>query len=141
MKKNIVQGRSLFDVENVALIATLNSILKSAGLRVAQNEKELPVNLFMAGKNFTFNNSGNSFSTVIGIYKGNDRVKKITVDGVQIFAGSITELLTASGGTFETPVDHPYSIPGMENTLSNSGQENPAQVMAALSMMKHFMRV
>lgn len=112
IEKNIVQGRSLFDVENVALIATLNSILKSAGLRVAQNEKELPVNLFMAGKNFTFNNSGNSFSTVIGIYKGNDRVKKITVDGVQIFAGSITELLTASGGTFETPVDHPYSIPG-----------------------------
>jgi uncharacterized protein (TIGR02145 family) len=112
IEKNIVQGRSLFDIENAPLIATLNSILKSAGLRVAQNEKELPVNLFKAGKNFTFNNSGNSFSTVIGIYKGNDRVKKITVDGVQIFAGSITELLTATGGTFETPVDHPYSIPG-----------------------------
>lgn len=112
IEKNILQGRSLFDLQNTSLIATLNSILKSAGLRVAQNEKELPVNLFKAGKNFTFNNSGNSFSTVIGIYKGNDRVKKITVDGVQIVAGSITELLTGTGGTFEAPVDHPYSIPG-----------------------------
>lgn len=112
IEKNIVQGRSLFDIENAPLIATLNTILKSAGLRVAQNAKELPVNLFKAGKNFTFNNSGNSFSTVIGIYKGNDRVKKITVDGVQIVAGSITELLTGTGGTFEGPVDHSFSIPG-----------------------------
>lgn len=84
IEKNITQGRSLFDVDNAPLIATLNPILRSAGLRVAQNEKELPVNVFKAGKNFKFNNSGKSFSTVIGIYKGSDRVKKITVEGVQI---------------------------------------------------------
>lgn len=111
IEKNIVQGRSLFDVDNAPLIATLNPILKSAGLRVVQNEKELPVNLFKAGKNFTFNNSGNSFSTVIGIYKGKDRVKKITVEGVQIVASSITELLTGKGGTFDASVDQSFTIP------------------------------
>jgi uncharacterized protein (TIGR02145 family) len=111
IEKNIAQGKSLFDVDNAPLIATLNPILKSAGLRVVQNEKELPVNLFKAGKNFTFNNSGNSFSTIIGIYKGKDRVKKITVDGVQIVASSITELLTGKGGTFDASVDQSFTIP------------------------------
>ena len=111
IEKNLGQGRSLFDVDNAPLIATLNPILRSAGLRVAQNEKELPVNVFKAGKNFTFNNSGKSFSTVIGLSKGSDRVKKITVEGVQIVASSITELLTGKGGTFEASVDQSFTIP------------------------------
>lgn len=112
IEKNIVQGRALFDPENTALAGVLSNVLKTAGLRLAENENELPVNLFKAGKNFTFNNSGKSFSTVIGIYKEDTKLNSITVDGVQLVAGSLTELLTGTGGTFESPVDHPYTIPG-----------------------------
>jgi hypothetical protein len=110
IEKNIIEGRSLFDLQNTSLIATLKSNLKSAGLRVSQSDKELPVNLFKSGKNFTFNNSGKSYSTIIGIYKGTERVKKLTVEGVQIFSSSLADLLTGSGGTFENPVDQSFTI-------------------------------
>jgi uncharacterized protein (TIGR02145 family) len=145
IEKNIVQGRPLFDLENTSLIALLSNIVKTAGLRITQNENELPVNLFKAGRNFTFNNSGKSFSTVIGIYKEENKLQSITVDGVQLVAGSLTELLTGTGGTFESPVDHPFTVPGdgqftfkFRTGRPGSGDGSPEHDAAFYENLKQF---
>lgn len=112
IEQNILQNRPLFDTTNTVLMSAMDELFQSASFRISAGNGELPVNMFRSGKNFIFNNSGKSHSTVIGVYKGTTRVEKIVVDGIKVVPGSITDLWAGNGASIGNPVDKSYTLLG-----------------------------
>lgn len=113
IEQSIIQGKAIFDTTNSTLITATIDLFQSASFKTSA--VELPINMFQAGRNITFNNSGKAYSTVIGVYKDDIRVEKIVVDGVQIVTNSIYDLLTGNGDAIGSPVNKDYTLDGDAN--------------------------
>src|SRR5690554_5463339 len=112
VEQSIASGKPLFDTTNVALLNTVGILFQSAAFRLNATQQELPVNMFGSGRNYTFNNSGTAYSTIIGVYKDDEHLEKITVEGLKMVPTSLTELWTGYGGASGSPVDYDYSLVG-----------------------------
>ncbi|MFC5624078.1 FISUMP domain-containing protein [Algoriphagus winogradskyi] len=113
--KNLELKKPLFDETNTGIAAALVQLFSSASARMEAEEKELPVNTFKAGNNFTFNNKGSAVTTVIGIYKGSDRVGKVVVEGLKIVPASIQELISGKGEIVSESGDQQFLVEGEGN--------------------------
>ncbi|WP_460542999.1 hypothetical protein, partial [Echinicola sediminis] len=110
IENSILEGNSLFNSTNIPLIDAFNILTESFNQRILAPSPELPVNMFRSGRNFIFNNKGESYSTVIGVYKNQNLVDKILVEGVKIVPNSLVDILMGTGGTYENPNDKTYEM-------------------------------
>lgn len=113
--KNLTSGKSLLDENNAGISNAMVQLFVNATARLTNEEKELPVNTFRAGRNFSFNNKGSAISTVIGIYKDDNFVGKVIVEGITIVPSSLQDLFAGLGNKLNTPVDKNFSLQGDGN--------------------------
>jgi hypothetical protein len=112
INKGFNAGRPLFDTTNTAMIAAFDKLFQTAAARVGTTPKELPVNMYSSGRNFTFQNSAKTYTTVIGVYKGNNFVENIVIDGKTFFSTSITDLLSGKAFLLGDPDNQLYKLDG-----------------------------
>lgn len=114
VEASVQQNTGLFDTINTDIIPAMEALFYSASFKT-QWVPEAPVSLMHAGRNFVFMNPGISHSTVVGIYHGGVRVKKIEVEGVDIFPSSFSEIINSIQVNVDNPVEYPYTLSGDED--------------------------
>jgi hypothetical protein len=114
VESKIVAGENLFDENDIAFIDNLKTLFSSSLNKSSfkKEEKELPVQMAFAGRDFVFTNSGKAYTTLIEVYKDDILEDYITVEGVQIVATSLDEIINDKGAITESPVEYKYTLEG-----------------------------
>lgn len=115
VNEKIILRENLFDSNNQQFIDALKSLFNSIAVNSRTNRtyEELPIYMAKSGKNFVFNNGGNAFSTVVGLYKENQLIKKFTIDGVKVVPTSLYQIYSGTGGANEYPKEIHYKVDGV----------------------------
>lgn len=108
-------NRNLFDTTNVELMQALKAVVENVIpqgdiFRTSETPTSESVNIFNSGKNFIFNNSGSAITSVVGIYKDQERLQQFVVDGLAFAPTSVGDVFS-NPGIYGEPVDHPYALP------------------------------
>ena len=107
----ILSNSNLFDTANNTIAGALDMLFTDASFKTDNSQTTSPVIFTKAGKILSFQNNTRANSTVVGIYKGGQRIQKIVVDGLQIFPTSISEIINGYGGISADPVLNDYTLP------------------------------
>jgi Fibrobacter succinogenes major domain (Fib_succ_major) len=107
IESNLVSGNDLFDLQNEALFTALGNVIQKISSnpdgRLASKKNLLsePVQVEQDNRNLTFSNNHIAYTTVIGIYKDEQKLNTIQIDGVDAFPTSISNLANGifGGGT------------------------------------------
>jgi uncharacterized protein (TIGR02145 family) len=108
----VLSGRSLFDTTNVGLVERLATLVDDAAMRVIGTQGEPLINIIRAGRNVTFQNTGNAFTTVVGVYKDGAYQDQLILEGLQYAPASISVVIYGYAGLSGDPVQRSYSMLG-----------------------------
>ncbi len=107
ISNSIKAGKSFADTNNVNLIQNYKKIIGEVDAKLIAFSKpsrgsesiknstgfDDPVGIYRNGRKITFVNRGVANYYVIGIYKNKTRVKKLVLDGINIFSASIGDII------------------------------------------------
>jgi uncharacterized protein (TIGR02145 family) len=108
LESRLISGKDLFDTTDIQFYNSLSSLFSSASQRTNTVTSE-NVTIMRSGKTLLFQNPGKPFCQVIGIYKNNQRIKKIELERYQFFVSSISEAITASYNPVD-PIEDTYMM-------------------------------
>lgn len=110
LELSLKNGNSLFDTTKSGFIIQLSKLFESAANRPIKTLSQ-NVNILRAGKDLLFQNPGNAYVQVIGIYKNNTLVKTFTLNRYVHFVSSISEIIGAIASSPD-PIQQSYTMDG-----------------------------
>lgn len=99
----LIANKTLFDTTNTVMFQKLASLFQSATQRVDNLQRDI-INFTRINKDITFTNTSAS-SSVVGIYKGGQRVQYFKIDRVDVAPTSVIDIATNLYNNYISPTD------------------------------------
>ncbi len=111
----LIQGLSPLDTTlqsfGEQLAGFFNSVIQQADR--SNNNSDQPANIIRAGRNLIFQNPGKSYTSYVGVYKGQQRLAQFKLGRVNFVPTSVSEILLNLTGLSDGPdvVEQEYTLP------------------------------